>query len=160
MLDYDDLLIYWAMMMADPRIGAQIRNRFDDVFDEYQDTNPLQAKILFMLRPNGRGLTVVGDDAQAIYSFRAATVRNILDFPNQCRPKARIITLEENFRSTQPILEAANKVIGLAKERYSKTLFSNRRSKQKPSLRPYPTKGRRPGTWRSRLLTPEKPAFR
>jgi DNA helicase-2/ATP-dependent DNA helicase PcrA len=134
-LDYDDLLLYWAEMMQNPKVAAEIRNRFDHVFvDEYQDTNPLQAEILFMLKPKGRGLTVVGDDAQAIYSFRAATVRNILDFPNQCRPKARVITVEENYRSTQPILEAANKVIGFAKERYTKNLFSMRRSQQKPYL--------------------------
>ena len=122
-------------MMGDPAICAKIRNRFDHVLvDEYQDTNPLQAKILFTVKPNGRGLTVVGDDAQAIYSFRGATVRNILDFPNQCDPKARIITIEQNYRSTQPILEAANKVIGLAKERYLKNLFSTRASRQKPYL--------------------------
>jgi DNA helicase-2/ATP-dependent DNA helicase PcrA len=134
-LDYDDLLLYWADMMQDSKIGPEIRSRFDHVLvDEYQDTNPLQAKILLTLRRKGRGLTVVGDDAQAIYSFRAATVRNILDFPSQCRPKARVIALEENFRSTQPILEAANKVIGFAKERYTKNLFSQRQSQQKPYL--------------------------
>ena len=134
-LDYDDLLLYWVKMMGDPEISAKIRGRFDHVFvDEYQDTNPLQAKILFMVKPNGRGLTVVGDDAQAIYSFRGATVRNILDFPNQCHPKAKIITIEQNYRSTQPILEAVNKVIGLAKERYTKNLFSKRPSQQKPYL--------------------------
>jgi DNA helicase II / ATP-dependent DNA helicase PcrA len=76
----------------------------------------------------------VGDDAQAIYSFRAATVQNIRDFPNQCDPKARIITLEENYRSTQPILEASNRVIGFAKDRYAKNLFSQRQSEQKPYL--------------------------
>src|SRR6266478_1689115 len=135
LLDYDDLLLYWAEMMQNPKVAAQIRSRFDHVLvDEYQDTNPLQAEILFMLKPKGHGMTVVGDDAQAIYSFRAATVRNILDFPDQCRPKARVITLEENYRSTQPILEAANKVIGFAKERYTKNLFSTRRSQQKPYL--------------------------
>jgi DNA helicase-2/ATP-dependent DNA helicase PcrA len=134
-LDYDDLLLYWAEMMRVPKVRAEIRSRFDHILvDEYQDTNPLQAEILFMLKPKGRGLTVVGDDAQSIYSFRAATVRNILDFPNQCRPKATVITLEENYRSTQPILEAANKVIGFAKERYPKNLFSTRRSQQKPYL--------------------------
>jgi DNA helicase-2/ATP-dependent DNA helicase PcrA len=98
-LDFDDLLLYWAKMMGDPAICAKIRSRFDHVLvDEYQDTNPLQAKILFMVKPNGRGLTVVGDDAQAIYSFRGATVRNILDFPNQCDPKAKTITVEQNTR--------------------------------------------------------------
>jgi DNA helicase II / ATP-dependent DNA helicase PcrA len=134
-VDYDDLLLYWVEMMADPMIGAKIRSRFDHVLiDEYQDTNPLQAKILFTVKPKGHGLTVVGDDAQAIYSFRGATVCNILDFPEQCTPKAKVITIEQNYRSTQPILEAANKVIGLAKERYRKNLFSKRPSEQKPCL--------------------------
>ena len=134
-LDYDDLLLYWAKMMGDGRLADKIRSRFDHVLvDEYQDTNPLQAKILFKLKPSGQGLTVVGDDAQAIYSFRAATVQNILDFPNQCTPKAKVITLEHNYRSTHPILEAANRVIGFAKKRYTKNLFSKRQSKQKPYL--------------------------
>lgn len=94
-LDYDDLLLYLVTIMHDPKIAAEIQSRFDHVLvDEYQDTNPLQAEILFALKPGGRGLTVVGDDAQAIYSFRAATVRNILDFPELCKPKAKIITLE------------------------------------------------------------------
>ena len=79
--------------------------------DEYQDTNRLQASILLALKPTGRGLTVVGDDAQSIYSFRAATVRNILDFPAQFNPPAAIITLDRNYRSTQAILAAANAVI-------------------------------------------------
>ena len=81
-LDYDDLLLYWAQMMAEPALAADVGARFDHVLvDEYQDTNRLQAAILLALKPDGRGLTVVGDDAQSIYSFRAATVRNILDFP-------------------------------------------------------------------------------
>ncbi len=87
--------------------------------DEYQDTNRLQASILYGLRADGRGLTVVGDDAQSIYSFRAATVRNILDFPKRFSPPAAIITLERNYRSTQGLLDAANAVIGFASERSS-----------------------------------------
>jgi DNA helicase-2/ATP-dependent DNA helicase PcrA len=76
-LDYDDLLLYWAQMMQEPSIAAEVSDRFDHVLvDEYQDTNRLQASILLALKPNGRGLTVVGDDAQSIYSLRAATVRN------------------------------------------------------------------------------------
>ena len=99
------------------------RTAFDRVLvDEYQDTNRLQASILLALKPNGRGLTVVGGDAQSIYSFRAATVRNILDFPGHFSPKAEIITLERNYRSTQPILAAANAVIDLASERFTKNL--------------------------------------
>jgi DNA helicase-2/ATP-dependent DNA helicase PcrA len=134
-LDYDDLLLYWAEMMKDEEIAEEIGGRFDHVLvDEYQDTNRLQSKILLELKPDGRGTMVVGDDAQAIYSFRAATVRNILDFPDKFKPRARIITLEQNYRSTQPILEACNQVIGFAKERFTKNLRSERRSKQKPFL--------------------------
>ena len=85
-LDYDDLLLYFAQMLAEPAIAAEIAARFDHLLvDEYQDTNALQGEIVLRLRPQGRGLTVVGDDAQAIYSFRAATVRNILDFPARLR---------------------------------------------------------------------------
>src|SRR5262249_51415397 len=81
-LDYDDLLLYWAEMMQEPSIAADVSGRFDHVLvDEYHDTNRLQSSILLSLKPKGRGLTVVGDDAQSINSFRAATVRNILDFP-------------------------------------------------------------------------------
>ena len=117
-LDYDDLLLYWAEMLRDEAFVQEIGDRFDQVLvDEYQDTNRLKAEILLRLKPGGRGVMVVGDDAQAIYSFRAATVRNILDFPDKFRPPACIITLEQNYRSTQPILEACNKVIGFAKER-------------------------------------------
>ena len=115
MLDYDDLLLYWAHMLAERAFAAEIGARFDHILvDEYQDTNRLQASILLALKPDGRGLTVVGDDAQSIYSFRAATVRNILDFPGHFTPQARVVTLEQNYRSTQPILAASNAVIALA----------------------------------------------
>ncbi|HEY6087016.1 MAG TPA: ATP-dependent helicase [Burkholderiaceae bacterium] len=125
-LDYDDLLLYWQQMMADPALGAAIGARFDQVLvDEYQDTNRLQAAILHALKPDGRGLTVVGDDAQAIYAFRGAEVRNILDFPAQFTPAARVLTLTRNYRSTQPILDASNAVIALAAERYTKQLWSD-----------------------------------
>jgi ATP-dependent DNA helicase UvrD/PcrA len=134
-LDYDDLLLYWAEMMNDDDLAIELGSRFDHVLvDEYQDTNRLQSKILLRLKPDGCGVTVVGDDAQSIYSFRAATVRNILDFPNQFEPPALIITLEQNYRSTQPILDACNSVIGFAKERFTKNLRSERKSKQKPLL--------------------------
>ena len=90
MLDYDDLLLYWAQMMSEPALAADIGGRFDHVLvDEYQDTNRLQSSILLALKPDGRGLTVVGDDAQSIYSFRAATVRNILDFPEPVHAAGR-----------------------------------------------------------------------
>jgi DNA helicase II / ATP-dependent DNA helicase PcrA len=116
-------------------IAADVSDRFDHVLvDEYQDTNRLQAAILLALKPNGKGLTVVGDDAQSIYSFRAATVRNILDFPGHFSPRAEVVTLEHNYRSTQPILAAANAVIDLADERFTKNLRSDRVSAERPRL--------------------------
>lgn len=134
-LDYDDLLLYWAQMVSDPTLADDIGNRFDHVMvDEYQDTNRLQASVLMALKPGGRGLTVVGDDAQSIYSFRAATVRNILDFPASFSPAADIITLDRNYRSTQPILAAANGVIDLARERFTKNLWTERQSLERPKL--------------------------
>src|SRR3989449_10260157 len=124
-LDYDDLLLYWWYLMSDRSSVISIRNRFDHVLvDEYQDTNALQAEIVLKL---GKSITVVGDDAQAIYAFRGATVRNILDFPSHFDPPATAIKLEQNYRSTQPILDASNALIG-------KSLFSERRSEQKPLL--------------------------
>jgi DNA helicase-2/ATP-dependent DNA helicase PcrA len=134
-LDYDDLLLYWQLMMAEPALALQVAERFEHVLvDEYQDTNRLQAGILLGLKPDGAGLTVVGDDAQAIYSFRSATVRNILEFPQRFEPPARVVTLEENYRSTQPLLDACNAVIEQASERFAKRLFSRRPSQQKPVL--------------------------
>ncbi|MGA7431627.1 MAG: ATP-dependent helicase [Xanthobacteraceae bacterium] len=134
-LDYDDLLLYWAQMMQVENIAHDVSSRFDHVLvDEYQDTNRLQASILLALKPDGTGLTVVGDDAQSIYSFRAATVRNILDFPNLFSPPAEIITLDRNYRSTRPILAAANAVIDLAVERHKKNLRSERTSSERPEL--------------------------
>jgi DNA helicase-2/ATP-dependent DNA helicase PcrA len=134
-LDYDDLLLYWAQTMSDPALAKEIGGRFDHVLvDEYQDTNRLQSSILLALKPGGHGLTVVGDDAQSIYSFRAATVRNILDFPAQFSPPAAIITLDRNYRSTQTILAAANGVIDLARERFTKNLWTDRTAGAKPQL--------------------------
>ena len=134
-LDYDDLLLYWAQAVSDPLLAEDIGGRWDHVLvDEYQDTNRLQSSILLALKPGGRGLTVVGDDAQSIYSFRAATVRNILDFPSAFSPSADIITLDRNYRSTQPILAAANGVIDLAPERFTKNLWTERVSVERPQL--------------------------
>jgi DNA helicase-2/ATP-dependent DNA helicase PcrA len=134
-LDYDDLLLYWSHMAAEPAIAADLSARFDHVLvDEYQDTNRLQASILLALKPDGRGLTVVGDDAQSIYSFRGATVRNILDFPAHFDPPAKQVTLERNYRSTAPILAASNAVIELASERYTKNLWTDKASAQRPRL--------------------------
>jgi DNA helicase-2/ATP-dependent DNA helicase PcrA len=133
-LDYDDLLLYWFHLMQDDALAAAVRERFDAVLvDEYQDTNVLQARILKGLCPTGRGLTVVGDDAQSIYSFRAATVHNILNFPADYRGAA-VLKLEQNYRSVQPILDATNAVIAQSPQRYNKDLFSTRAAKQKPRL--------------------------
>jgi len=134
-LDYDDLLLYFAQMLAESAIAAEVAGRFDHLLvDEYQDTNALQGEIVLRLRPLGHGLTVVGDDAQAIYSFRAATVRNILDFPRAFDPPARVVTLERNYRSSGAILAAANAVIALAPERFAKTLRTDRPHGPLPAL--------------------------
>jgi DNA helicase-2/ATP-dependent DNA helicase PcrA len=134
-LDYDDLLGFWADMVEEPALAAEIGARFDHVLvDEYQDTNRLQSRILLGMKPSGEGVTVVGDDAQSIYSFRGATVRNILDFPLQFSQPARVVTLEQNYRSTQPILEASNAVIAQARERHAKNLFTDKASSHRPQL--------------------------
>lgn len=134
-LDYDDLLLYFAQMMQIAPLAAEIAGRFDHLLvDEYQDTNRLQHEIVLALRPKGRGLTVVGDDAQAIYSFRAATVRNILDFPKDFDPPARIVTLDQNYRSTKAILDASNAVIALSPQRFAKELWTDRAGGARPIL--------------------------
>ena len=135
MLDFDDLLLYWAAMMRVPELALDVGRRFDHVLvDEYQDTNMLQASIVRLMKPDGRGVTVVGDDAQAIYGFRAASVRNILEFPARYDPPACVITLERNYRSTQAILDASNAVIALARERYTKNLTTERGAGERPRL--------------------------
>jgi len=134
LLDYDDLLLYWRQLALESPVADAVRGRFDYILvDEYQDTNRVQCDILRAMRSWRRDIGVVGDDAQAIYSFRAATVRNILDFPKHF-PGAAVIKLEQNYRSTQPILRASNAVMAQAHERYTKDLWSERRSAQKPVL--------------------------
>ncbi len=135
LLDFDDLLLSWSLMLEDPALASEVGARFDHVLvDEYQDTNRLQAGILQRLKPDGRGVVAVGDDAQAIYSFRAAEVRNILDFDRQFATRAVRVTLERNYRSTRPILEASNAVIAQAAERHAKQLWTDRESSCKPLL--------------------------
>ncbi len=132
-LDYDDLLLYWSALAGSP-LGDELGRQFDHVLvDEYQDTNALQAQILLRLRRSNPNIMVVGDDAQAIYSFRAATVRNILDFPRQF-PGARVVKLEQNFRSTRPILDVSNAVIAESSERHEKTLWTKRSEGPRPGL--------------------------
>ena len=134
-LDYDDLLLYWSHLLDDAALARELGDLFRHVLvDEYQDTNRLQARVLRALKPEGRGLAVVGDDAQAIYAFRAAEVRNILDFPAQFDPPAAVLALQRNYRSSQPILQACNAVIAEAPERFAKTLWSDRREGSKPQL--------------------------
>ncbi|MEX0733192.1 MAG: ATP-dependent helicase [Steroidobacteraceae bacterium] len=135
LLDYDDLLLYWHALMQEPPLAAVVGGRFDHVLvDEYQDVNRLQADIVLALKPGGAGVTVVGDDAQAIYSFRAASVDNILEFPARCDPPAEVIALECNYRSTQPLLDAANALIAGASRGYRKSLVAARSGGARPRL--------------------------
>ena len=126
-VDFDDLLRLWAVLLKRPAPARDIGNYFDHVLvDDYQDTNALQAVILKRLKPTGTGVTVVGDDAQAIYGFRAAKARNLRDFQAAFTRPAQVIKLEQNYRSTPPILAASNAVIGLAREGIPKTLRATR----------------------------------
>jgi DNA helicase-2/ATP-dependent DNA helicase PcrA len=134
-LDFDDLLLYWHAMMSEDRIAKSVSANFDHVLvDEYQDTNKLQGDILQALKPDGSGVTVVGDDAQAIYSFRAAAVENILGFPDRFRPKAEVVTLAQNYRSSQSVLDAANALMADAPRQYRKHLLSMRGQGPRPKL--------------------------
>ena len=134
LIDFDDLLLLLHALLSDGQAGPVIRGLFDCVLvDEYQDTNRLQAEIIKLLRPDGAGVTVVGDDAQAIYSFRGATVRNILDFPQQF-PGTEIVRLEQNYRSTPEILQFANLIITQQTEGFAKQLWSDRANGPWPQL--------------------------
>lgn len=134
-VDYDDLLFHLATLLRRPEIGDGLRRRFEYVLiDEFQDTNRLQFELMKLLKPDGRGVTVVGDDAQAIYSFRAATVENIRGFPKSFVSAAKVISLERNYRSTSNLLKASNAVISLADGAFEKKLWSKRRSGQLPRL--------------------------
>jgi DNA helicase-2/ATP-dependent DNA helicase PcrA len=131
-LDYDDLLIYWYKMMRDEKTGAKISNRFKYILvDEYHDTNKLQAKILYLLSKTHRNIMVVGDDAQSIYSFRGATISNIMEFP-KIYPDAKTFYLDINYRSTPEILNFANDVISHNKVQFPKKLISIRKNGVKP----------------------------
>ena len=148
LVDYDDLLLFWGMLVGDGSGGGgagpagsggaglaeRIAGLYDHVLvDEYQDTNVLQARILGGMAGGHRSITVVGDDAQSVYSFRGATIRNIMDFPRQFEGTT-IVALEENYRSTQPILDITNTLISRAEERYTKNLYTRRTGGEKPWL--------------------------
>ncbi len=132
-LDFDDLLLYWHVMMQNPALAQNLSGNFDHVLvDEYQDTSALQGEIIQALKPDGKGVTVVGDDAQAIYSFRAAAVENILGFADRFKPKADMVVLAQNYRSTQPILDCANALMSEGPRQHRKTLLGMRQASQKP----------------------------
>jgi len=133
-LDYDDLLLYWYYLLEDTKTADVVGSRFDHILvDEYQDTNKLQSDILMRMRITRKNIMAVGDDAQSIYGFRAATVRNMLDF-SSLFPGGRVVALEHNYRSTNQILETTNRLIAQAASRYSKTLFSTRSDGALPQL--------------------------
>lgn len=133
-LDYDDLLLYWSYILKDPKVAESVEGRFAHILvDEYQDTNLVQSSILRGMRRENRNIMAVGDDAQSIYSFRAATVRNMLDFPQQF-PGATTVTLDQNYRSKEPILATTNLLIAQSSERYSKDLWSTRKGGQLPEI--------------------------
>ncbi|GAC1495902.1 MAG: ATP-dependent helicase [Steroidobacteraceae bacterium] len=132
-LDFDDLLLYWHAMMQNPTLAQSLSKNFDHVLvDEYQDTSALQGEVIHALKPDGQGVTVVGDDAQAIYSFRAAAVENILGFADRYKPKAEIVVLAQNYRSTQQVLDCANALMADGVRQHRKTLLATRQSVQKP----------------------------
>ena len=132
-LDFDDLLLFWHVMMQTPALAQSLAKNFDHLLvDEYQDTSTLQGEIIHSLKPDGQGVTVVGDDAQAIYSFRAAAVENILGFADRYKPKADMVVLAQNYRSTQPVLDTANALMSDGPRQHRKTLLGTRQSGQKP----------------------------
>jgi DNA helicase-2/ATP-dependent DNA helicase PcrA len=134
-MDFDDLLTKWLLLLSSFQPArAQLQERFQYILvDEYQDTNILQAEIIRWLAAKRRNILVVGDDAQSIYGFRAAEIRNILDFPKQYS-ETKTFYMEQNYRSTQPILELANEIIGRNFEQFPKKLFTDKKSEQRPFL--------------------------
>lgn len=133
-LDYDDLLLYWGQMVETPELARRVGGRFDHILvDEYQDTNKVQADILANMRRENLNIMAVGDDAQSIYSFRAATVLNMMEFPERF-PGTTVITLDQNYRSVMPILETTNAIIRQSHSRYAKNLWSERASGERPQL--------------------------
>ncbi len=135
LMDYDDLLVNFRDVLRDyPEVRHEVATRFQYVMvDEYQDTNRIQAEIVKLIAGEHTNVMVVGDDAQSIYSFRGADFQNIMEFPDLFAG-TKIVRLEENYRSVQPILEATNAIIGNAAEKYAKTLYSNLASEDKPVL--------------------------
>jgi len=134
LLDFDDLLLAWRSLLANPVVGPTVRGRWDHVLvDEYQDVNQIQVDIVRLLRPDGQGLTIVGDDAQAIYGFRGASSHHLTDTVD-AYPTATVIRLETNFRSGQPILDVANGVRPTGNAAFGLTLASVRPGGRRPQL--------------------------
>lgn len=135
LMDYDDLLIYLKALLEG---NQDVRERLSQTYgyimvDEYQDTNKLQADIVRLLAATHHNVMVVGDDSQSIYAFRGASFGNIMDFP-KIFPDTKIVKLEENYRSTQPILSVANVIIDRAREKYTKVLFTQKKDGAPPAL--------------------------
>lgn len=135
LMDYDDLLLNWVLILKEfPQVRAEVSKRFNFIMvDEYQDTNTLQGEIIKYMAEYHKNVMVVGDDSQSIYGFRGANYRNIFEFP-KLFPETKIIKLEQNYRSTQPILDLANAIIENSKIKYTKALFTLRKGGEKPIL--------------------------
>lgn len=134
LLDYDDLLIYLKILLEDDRVRRVLSSRYRYIMvDEYQDTNQIQAQIVYLLAKENRNVMAVGDDAQSIYAFRGARYQNMFEFL-EVFPEAKVIKLEQNYRSTQPILDLANAVMEGAKHKYTKVLKAQREGSVRPAL--------------------------
>src|SRR5262249_18595336 len=133
LFDFDDLLVgLFELLESQPAIREKLSKYYQYIMvDEYQDTNKIQAKIVELLASTHRNVMVVGDDSQSIYSFRGANFKNIINFP-KVFPDCKIITLEENYRSCQPILDLTNEVINSASEKFEKSLFTKKKGKTRP----------------------------
>lgn len=133
MMDYDDLLVKLKMMLEENPVTRQKLGEFYKyiMVDEYQDTNKIQSQITALLAKEHQNVMAVGDDSQSIYSFRGANFKNIMDFP-KIFPGTKIVTIEENYRSTQHILNLTNEIIKYASEKYSKKLRTNIKGGRKP----------------------------
>src|SRR4051812_36924255 len=133
-LDLDDLLLFWRALARDDVIGPRVASGFDHVLvDEYQDVNGLQVDLVRGLAAFGPEITAVGDDFQAIYGFRSASAAHILDFPEHF-PGTRVVTLERNYRSTQPVLDAANALAAQAARAFPKRLRAEREGGVRPAV--------------------------
>jgi len=134
LIDYDDMLLYLKFILEKDELLAQISSRYKYIMvDEFQDTNKLQADIIYLLGKLNKNVMAVGDDTQSIYSFRGAFYKNMFNFP-KVFPGCKILKLEHNYRSTQQILDVANATIEGEKEKYTKVLFTVNKSGTLPEL--------------------------